>query len=82
MNKATRTCPVCLNEFERSGHTIYCSEECASVGFRVINNSKYNAWAKYRKKRFQDLLDYSQRNKIKKLVKKYMPKIKKSNENA
>lgn len=47
-----------------------------------MKTSKYNSWAKYRKKRFQDLLDYSQRNKIKKLVKKYMPKIKKSNENA
>lgn len=82
MNKAIRTCPVCLKEFCRVAHTLYCCPECAEVAIRVMKTSKYNSWAKYRKKRFQDLLDYSQRNKIKKLVKKYMPKIKKSNENA
>jgi ribosome recycling factor len=82
MNKAMRTCPVCLKEFCRMAHTIYCSPECREVGLRVVRRTANNALAKYRAEKFQKLVNYSQQNKIKKLVKKYMPKIKKSNENA
>ena len=84
MKETERACPVCLKTFPKEGHTLYCSDECTAAARRVLQLTCYSQRKNFQKKKFQALVDYSERNNIKKLVKKYMPKRKKEkvNENA
>lgn len=84
MKETERTCPVCLKKFPKNGHTTYCSNNCAEIAWRVLLTSNYTQIKKIRERKFQALVNYSQKHNIKKLVKKYMPKRRKAkvNENA
>lgn len=78
MDKALHTCPVCLTEFNKSGHNIYCCKGCAEIAWRVMQGSGYMAYRQIRSQKYQDMVAYATKNNIRELVKKYKPSKKRN----
>lgn len=73
MKETFRVCPVCENKFPRNSCAKYCSIECGLVANRVLKASESGYYAELRQKRYAELLQYAEKNKLKKILKKYKP---------
>lgn len=69
MNDVFRVCEMCGANFLGKPNQIYCSHEC----YKIARTKNMESYADFRKKKFERLIDYVQRNNLKLYLKQFMP---------